>query len=78
LERRHLHGEEPYTISLILETTFHRVRGWSWNILGTAFPRACGQGRGGHLHQGQDQSRRADWLIRYFDKGVGESDGFSA
>jgi chemotaxis protein methyltransferase CheR len=71
-------GEEPYTISLILDDYFStRVRGWSWNILCTDIStRVLAKAEEGIFTKDRINPVRADWLIRYFDKGVGESDGF--
>ena len=71
-------GEEPYTISLILDDYFNnRVRGWTWNILCTDIStRILAKAEAGIFAKDRLGPVRPDWLIRYFDKGVGESDGF--
>jgi chemotaxis protein methyltransferase CheR len=71
-------GEEPYTLSLILDDYFtNRVRGWTWNILCTDIStRILAKAEAGIFSKDRVAPVRPDWLIRYFDKGVGESDGY--
>jgi chemotaxis protein methyltransferase CheR len=71
-------GEEPYTISLILDDYFTtRVKGWNWNILCTDIStRVLAKAEQGIFAKDRLGPVRPDWLIRYFDKGVGESDGY--
>lgn len=71
-------GEEPYTISLILDDYFTtRVKGWNWNILCTDIStRILAKAQEGIFAKDRLGPVRPDWLIRYFDKGVGESDGY--
>jgi len=71
-------GEEPYTIALILDDYFEtRVKGWTWNILCTDIStRVLAKAQEGIFSKDRLGPVRPDWLIRYFDKGVGESDGF--
>jgi chemotaxis protein methyltransferase CheR len=71
-------GEEPYTISLILDDYFNtRVKGWTWSILCTDIStRVLAKAEEGIFSKDRIGPVRPDWLMRYFDKGVGESDGF--
>jgi len=71
-------GEEPYTISLILDDYFtNRVKGWNWNILCTDIStRVLAKAQEGIFAKDRLGPVRPDWLIRYFDKGVGESEGY--
>jgi chemotaxis protein methyltransferase CheR len=70
-------GEEPYTISLILDDYFSRVKGWTWSILCTDIStRVLAKAEQGVFSHDRLGPVRPDWLIRYFDKGIGESDGF--
>lgn len=70
-------GEEPYTISLILDDYFsNKARGWNWNILCTDIStRVLAKAEEGIFTKDRLGPVRQDWLIRYFDKGVGESEG---
>jgi chemotaxis protein methyltransferase CheR len=71
-------GEEPYTISLILDDYFStRAKGWTWSILCTDIStRILAKAEEGIFAKDRLGPVRPDWLIRYFDRGVGESDGF--
>jgi chemotaxis protein methyltransferase CheR len=71
-------GEEPYTISLILDDYFtNHVKGWNWNILCTDIStRVLAKAQEGIFAKDRLGPVRPDWLIRYFDKGVGDSDGY--
>jgi chemotaxis protein methyltransferase CheR len=71
-------GEEPYTLSLVLDDYFTtRVKGWNWNILCTDIStRILAKAEEGVFAKDRLGPVRPDWLIRYFDKGVGESEGF--
>jgi len=70
-------GEEPYTISLLLDDYFSRVKGWSWNIFCTDIStRILAKAQEGVFAKDRIGPVRPDWLVKYFDKGIGESDGF--
>lgn len=70
-------GEEPYTIAIILDDFFSNYKSCTWNILCTDIStRVLQKARDGIFSKDRLGPVRPDWLIRYFDKGIGESDGF--
>jgi chemotaxis protein methyltransferase CheR len=70
-------GEEPYTISLLLDDYFSRNKAWNWSILCTDIStRVLAKAQEGVFAKDRLGPVRPDWLMRYFDKGIGESDGF--
>ncbi len=62
-------GEEPYSIAILLDEYFSRLRGWSWRIeCSDISTRILARAREGLFSHERLKLIRNDWLLKYFTK----------